>query len=78
MTALSQADYGLVPKLFATQDGVFIFYLIERIPEKEITGEDAYAIAMDEVKKKNIKNAKKEVEKKTLEEYKSYFDVVIF
>ena len=78
LTALSQADYGLVPKLFATQDGVFIFYLIERIPEKEITGEDAYAIAMDEVKKKNIKNAKKEVEKKTLEEYKSYFDVVIF
>ena len=52
--------------------------MIEREPEKEITGEDAYAIAMDEVKKKNIKDAKKEVERKTLEEYKKYFDVIIF
>lgn len=78
ITTLSTAEVGLVPKLFATRDGVFIFYLIEREPEKEITGEDAYAIAMDEVKKKNIKDAKKEVERKTLEEYKKYFDVIIF
>lgn len=78
LAALASADSGLLPKLFATRDGVFIFYLIEKIPEKEITGEDAYAIAMDEVKKENIKNAKKEVERKTLEEYRNYFDVVIF
>lgn len=78
LSAFAKADSGLLPKLFATQDGVFIFYLIEKIPEKEITGEDAYAIAMDEVKKKNIKEAKKNVEKKTLEEYRNYFDVVIF
>lgn len=78
LTALAGAQTGLLPKLFATQDGVFIFYLIEKIPEKEITGEDAYAIAMDEVKKKNIRNAKKEIERKTLEEYRNYFDVVIF
>ena len=78
VAAFANADSGLLPKLFATQDGIFIFYLIEKIPEREITGEDAYAIAMDEVKKKNIKAAKKEVERKTLEEYRNYFDVVIF
>jgi parvulin-like peptidyl-prolyl isomerase len=78
LDTLAGADMGLIERLFATQDGVFIFRLLERIPEREITGEDAYAIAMDEVKKKNIKNAKKEVERKTLEEYKKHFDVVIF
>ena len=78
LEAFSKQKVGLIPKVLGTSDGVFIFKLLSHMRPEKLPYEQMSLMASETLKRRNITKAKKEVEEKTIQEFKKKFEIILY
>ncbi|OHD38828.1 MAG: hypothetical protein A2015_06910 [Spirochaetes bacterium GWF1_31_7] len=78
MDAFATEKIGVLHKIFGTDNGLYIFKIVNREPEKVIEGSEAASIAQNILISDTIEKKRKEVRIQKIAEFKKLFDVKLY
>lgn len=76
LNCFSESQPGVIKKVFATNDGFYIFKLLSKTPSRKIVGKEAHDMAINIITENKLEEKKGIVRMDKLKEFSKHFDVV--